>query len=31
VQTIPGAGRTPQWETPGAFDALVAAFIEETA
>jgi pimeloyl-ACP methyl ester carboxylesterase len=31
VQTIPGAGHTPQWETPEAFDALLAAFIEETA
>ena len=30
VQTIPGAGHAPQWETPAAFDALVAAFIEET-
>jgi pimeloyl-ACP methyl ester carboxylesterase len=31
VQVIPGAGHTPQWETPEAFDALAAAFIEETA
>ena len=31
VQTIPGAGHAPQWETPQAFDALLAAFIEETA
>jgi pimeloyl-ACP methyl ester carboxylesterase len=31
VQVIPGAGHTPQWETPEAFDALVAAFIEEAA
>jgi len=31
VQVIPGAGHTPQWETPEAFDALLAAFIEETA
>jgi pimeloyl-ACP methyl ester carboxylesterase len=31
VQVIPGAGHTPHWETPGAFDALLAAFIEETA
>ena len=31
VQTIPGAGHAPQWETPQAFDALIAAFIEETA
>ena len=30
VQTIPGAGHAPQWETPQAFDALIAAFIEET-
>jgi pimeloyl-ACP methyl ester carboxylesterase len=31
VQTIPGAGHAPQWETPEAFDALLAAFIAETA
>jgi pimeloyl-ACP methyl ester carboxylesterase len=31
VQVIPGAGHTPQWETPQAFDALLAAFIAETA
>ena len=31
VQTIPGAGHAPQWETPQAFDALLEAFIEETA
>ena len=31
VQVMPGAGHTPQWETPQAFDALLAAFIEETA
>jgi pimeloyl-ACP methyl ester carboxylesterase len=31
VQTIPGAGHTPQWETPAAFDALIEAFIAETA
>jgi pimeloyl-ACP methyl ester carboxylesterase len=30
VQTIPGAGHTPQWETPEAFDALIEAFIAET-
>ena len=24
VQVIPGAGHTPQWETPEAFDALLA-------
>ncbi len=31
VQTIPGAGHAPQWETPQAFDALLEAFLEETA
>jgi pimeloyl-ACP methyl ester carboxylesterase len=31
VQTIPGAGHAPQWETPQAFDALLAAFLDETA
>jgi pimeloyl-ACP methyl ester carboxylesterase len=31
VQIIPGAGHAPQWEAPEAFDALLAAFIEETA
>jgi pimeloyl-ACP methyl ester carboxylesterase len=31
VQTILGAGHAPQWETPGPFDALLEAFIEETA
>ncbi len=31
VQVIAGAGHAPQWETPQAFDALVAAFITETA
>jgi pimeloyl-ACP methyl ester carboxylesterase len=30
VQTIPGAGHAPQWEAPEAFDALAAAFLEET-
>jgi pimeloyl-ACP methyl ester carboxylesterase len=30
VQTIAGAGHAPQWETPQAFDVLLAAFIEET-
>ena len=30
VQTIPGAGHAPQWETPEAFDALVEAFVKET-
>jgi pimeloyl-ACP methyl ester carboxylesterase len=31
VQMIPDAGHTPQWETPDAFDALIGAFVEETA
>jgi pimeloyl-ACP methyl ester carboxylesterase len=31
VQVIPGAGHTPHWETPEAFDALLAAFVNETA
>jgi pimeloyl-ACP methyl ester carboxylesterase len=31
VQTIAGAGHTPQWETPAAFDALVEAFVADTA
>ena len=31
VQIIPGAGHTPQWETPEAFDALIEAFVEDTA
>jgi pimeloyl-ACP methyl ester carboxylesterase len=31
VQVIPGAGHTPQWERAQAFDALLAAFIEEAA
>jgi pimeloyl-ACP methyl ester carboxylesterase len=30
VQTIAGAGHAPQWETPQAFDALLAAFLDET-
>jgi pimeloyl-ACP methyl ester carboxylesterase len=30
VQTIPGAGHAPQWETPDAFDALLTAFVRET-
>ena len=30
VQTIPGAGHAPQWETPQAFDGLLEAFLEET-
>jgi pimeloyl-ACP methyl ester carboxylesterase len=28
---IPDAGHTPQWETPKAFDALIEAFVKETA
>jgi pimeloyl-ACP methyl ester carboxylesterase len=31
VQMIPGAGHAPQWETPEAFDALIEAFVKETA
>ena len=31
VQVISGAGHAPHWETPEAFDALLAAFVEETA
>jgi len=31
VQRLPGAGHTPQWETPEAFDALVTTFVKETA
>jgi pimeloyl-ACP methyl ester carboxylesterase len=31
VQIIPEAGHTPQWETAEAFDALIEAFVEETA
>ena len=31
VQTIPDAGHTPQWETPQIFDALIEAFVKETA
>ena len=30
VQTIAGAGHTPQWERPEPFDSLVTAFVEET-
>jgi pimeloyl-ACP methyl ester carboxylesterase len=30
VQTIPGAGHAPQWETARAFDALLEAFMAET-
>jgi hypothetical protein len=28
---IPYAGHAPQWETPKAFDALIEAFVVETA
>ena len=31
VQMIPDAGHTPQWETPEVFDALIEAFVKETA
>ena len=31
VQKIPGAGHAPHWETPEAFDALIEAFVNETA
>ncbi len=31
VQVIPDAGHSPQVETPAAFDALVAAFLEDTS
>ena len=31
VQTIPDAGHAPQWETPETFDALIEAFVKETA
>ena len=30
VQVIPGAGHTPHWETPDAFDALLDGFLTET-
>lgn len=30
MQVIPGAGHTPQWETPKAFDDLVEAFLADT-
>ena len=29
VQVIPGAGHTPQWETPAAFDALIGDFARD--
>jgi pimeloyl-ACP methyl ester carboxylesterase len=28
---IPYAGHAPQWETPKAFDALIEAFVADTA
>jgi pimeloyl-ACP methyl ester carboxylesterase len=31
VQMLPAAGHTPQWETPRIFDALIEAFVKETA
>ncbi|RBP15498.1 pimeloyl-ACP methyl ester carboxylesterase [Roseiarcus fermentans] len=31
VQIVPGAGHAPHWERPDAFDALVTAFVAETA
>jgi len=31
VQMIPYAGHAPQWETPEAFDALIEAFVGDTA
>jgi pimeloyl-ACP methyl ester carboxylesterase len=31
VQMIADAGHTPQWETPQVFDALIEAFVTETA
>ena len=31
VQMIADAGHTPQWETPQVFDALIEAFVEDTA
>ena len=31
VQMIPYAGHAPHWETPKAFDALIEAFVAETA
>ena len=29
VQIIPGAGHTPQTETPETFSALLSAFVDE--
>ena len=31
VQTIPDAGHMPQWEMPEAFNALIEAFVRDTA
>jgi hypothetical protein len=31
AQMIRGAGHAPQWETSEAFDALIEAFVYETA
>ena len=31
VQMIPYAGHAPHWETPEAFDALIEAFVGDTA
>jgi pimeloyl-ACP methyl ester carboxylesterase len=31
IQMIPSAGHAPQWETPKAFDALIEAFVGDTA
>jgi len=29
VQTVPGAGHAPHWENSEAFNAMLAAFVEE--
>lgn len=29
IQMVEGAGHTPQWENPEAFNALIAAFVED--
>jgi pimeloyl-ACP methyl ester carboxylesterase len=31
VQLVDGAGHSPQWESPGRFDALLSAFVHDTA
>lgn len=31
VQLIDGAGHSPQWESPARFDALLSAFVHDTA